>query len=415
MKPKSALGPIFLIVIVDVLALTVMIPLLPFYAQAFGATPLTVGLLFAVFAACQLVSGPILGNLSDRYGRRRLLLVSQAGMLASLLTMAFADGLWMLFLGRIISGLTAGNLTIAQAYITDHTRPEERTRAFGVIGIAFGLGFAVGPAIAGWLSSHPPDASHAELVSALARPLFLAAGLSGLSILTTAALLDNAPPPAHAPAAPGEPPPPAGRRLGVLEWKGYVQYFRRATLAPLLLQFFLFSIAFSTFIGGFALFAERRFTWNGHPFGSDEVGYIYAYSGVLGIIIQGGLLRRLAQRFGDAPLVVAGFTFSVVGYFVLGAVESVAMLLVAATITAFGHGFIRPALTARITHVCDRHEQGVVLGLTQSLNSLATVFAPPLGNLAIEGGHLFVWAATAAVISLLGLLVATLPRAAAPR
>src|SRR5687768_3458908 len=140
-RERSPLGPIFLIVLVDVLALTIMIPLLPFYSTEFGASPVMVGMLFAVFSACQLVSGPILGNLSDRFGRKPLLLISQAGMLVSLLVLAFANSLTMLFIGRIISGTTAGNLTIAQAYITDHTRPENRTRAFGVIGIAFGLGF----------------------------------------------------------------------------------------------------------------------------------------------------------------------------------------------------------------------------------------------------------------------------------
>ena len=413
-RPRSPLGPIFLIVLVDVLSLTIMIPLLPFYSQAFGASAVEVGFLFAVFSACQLVSGPILGNLSDRHGRRPLLLMSQAGMLVSLLVLAFAESLAMLFVGRIISGFTAGNLTIAQAYITDHTRPEERTRAFGVIGIAFGIGFAIGPAISGVLAQHDPGAGHQEMVDAMARPLFLAAALSALSIVTTATLLRH------------EKPPGAEqdqrRRLGVLEWRGYVAYFRRPKLRSLLLQFFLFSIAFSVFITGFALFAEDRF-----DYGPKQVGYVYAYAGVLGILIQGGLLRQLSKRYGDAALVIAGFTASAVGYLILGLVGSIAPLLVAITITSFGHGFTRPALTARVTHVVDRHEQGLVLGLTQSLQSLAAVFAPPLGNLLIEHHQHFAWAAAAAVVSFLALLGAlatrdedvaadpTLPPAAPPR
>jgi MFS family permease len=389
-RARSPLGPIFLIVLVDVLSLTIMIPLLPFYSQAFGASEVTVGLLFSVFSACQLVSGPILGNLSDRFGRRPLLLLSQAGMLASLLTLAFASSLWMLFLGRIISGFTAGNLTIAQAYITDHTRPDQRTRAFGVIGIAFGVGFAIGPAISGVLAQHRLFASHQEIVDAMARPLFLAAGLSALSILTTATLLRHEKPPGAE--------QDSRRRLGILEWRGYFAYFRRPRLRSLLLQFFLFSIAFSVFITGFALFAEDRF-----HYGPQEVGYLYAYAGVLGILIQGGLLRQLSKRYGDAPLVTAGFLFSSIGYFVLGIAPSLALLLVAITVTSFGHGFVRPALTARVTHVVDRHEQGVVLGLTQSLQSLAAVFAPPLGNLLIEHHQLFWWAAAAGLVSVLAL------------
>jgi len=399
---KSPLVPIFLIVLVDVLALTIMFPLMPFYTEAFGGTPVTVGLLIAVFSACQLVSGPILGNLSDRYGRRPMLLISQFGMICSLLTMAFAQSLWWLFVGRIISGATAGNLTIAQAYITDHTKPENRTRAFGVIGIAFGFGFAIGPAIAGALASHPKGAPHAEMVAALARPLFLAAALSGLSFLTTLSLLrDDVPR-----AAPAEIAGPAGRRLGVLEWRGYLQYFQRPELAALLYQFFLFASSFAMFIGGFALFAERRFTWHGHPFGQTEVGYCYAYTGVLGMVIQGGLLKRLSVRFGDARLVATGFLLSGIGYLALGFTYSIALLLVVAAVMSFGNGVLRPALTARVTRTVARHEQGVVLGLTQSLNSLALMITPTLGNLLIEH-HLSVWwALLAAAFSGLGLVLA---------
>ncbi len=411
-RARSPLAPIFLIVLVDVLSLTIMIPLLPFYAQAFGASPFTVGLLFGVFSACQLISGPILGNLSDRFGRKPLLLFSQAGMMASLLVLAQSTELWMLFVGRIVSGFTAGNLTIAQAYITDHTKPEERTRAFGVIGIAFGVGFAVGPAVGGWLSSHPPGLSHAAQIAALARPLYLAATLSMISIITTSLLLRHEPAPGAptAPGAPGAPPPPSGRRLGVLEWRGYLAYLGRPHLRGVLLQFFLFSIAFSTFIGGFAMFAERRYTWDNHPFGSDEVGYVYAYVGILGIFIQGGLLRPLSKRYGDVPLIIAGFVFSAVSYFMLGLFAALSVSMVALTIGSFGSGFLRPALTARVTQVVARHEQGVVLGLTQSLQSLAAVFAPPLGGLLIQERHLLLWAAAAGVCSALGLMVAMAAR-----
>jgi MFS family permease len=405
-KARSPLGPIFLIVLVDVLSLTIMIPLLPFYAKAFGASDLAVGFLFAVYSACQLVSGPILGNLSDRHGRRPLLLVSQAGMVASLLVLAFASHLWALFVGRIISGFTAGNLTIAQAYITDHTKPDQRTRAFGVIGIAFGIGFALGPAMAGAMSQVPIIETHADMIDALARPLFVAAGLSVLSFITTFVLLKERPvqvetqTPDAAPAGP-VPPPPAGRRLGLLEWSGYIQYFRRPRLPALLLQFFLFSIAFSFFFSGFALFIGKRFGW-----GTHEVGYLYAYAGVLGILIQGGLLRMLSRKYGDAPLVIAGFAFSALGYLVLGFAQTVALLVISTTIASFGQGFLRPALTARITHTCDSHEQGTVLGLTQSMQALAQVFVPPAGALLIQHHLLFAWAACAAAVSAAALAVA---------
>lgn len=149
---RSPLTPIFLTVLVDVLAMTLVLPLLPFYAQHFGASPLVVTVLTASFAACQLISGPILGRISDSAGRRPTLLVSQMGTFIGFLILGGANSLWMLFAGRIIDGLTAGNLSIAQAYISDVTEPENRTKAFALIGIAFGAGFLLGPAASGFLA-----------------------------------------------------------------------------------------------------------------------------------------------------------------------------------------------------------------------------------------------------------------------
>src|SRR4051812_18590707 len=148
----GALLPIFLIVTVDILGLTIVLPLLPFYAEHYGASPTVVGLLVTVFAVCQLISGPILGQLSDRFGRKPMLLISQVGTLIGFVILARADALIWVFLSRIIDGFTAGNLSIAQAYISDVTEPKDRAKSFAIIGIAFGLGFLIGPAISGYLS-----------------------------------------------------------------------------------------------------------------------------------------------------------------------------------------------------------------------------------------------------------------------
>src|SRR5258708_1316496 len=150
---RSPLLPIFLIVSVDVLGLTLFLPLLPFYAERLGANPTVVGLLGPTYAVCQLVGGPMLGRLSDHVGRRPLLLVSQAGTLIGFLILAFANSLWLVFLSRVIDGLTAGNLSLAQAYISDVTKPEERAKSFGLIGIAFGMGFLVRPRVSGDLAT----------------------------------------------------------------------------------------------------------------------------------------------------------------------------------------------------------------------------------------------------------------------
>src|SRR5678809_980453 len=171
---KSPLLSIFLIVLVDVLGLTIILPLLPFYAESLGATPRVVGLLVSAYAICQLLAGPPLGHLSDRIGRRPVLLVSQIGTCIGFLILAYAHTLWLVFLARIIDGLTAGNLTVAQAYIADVTDVQKRTKSFGMIGIAFGIGFLIGPGITGFLAQFGNT-----------YPIFAAAGLSFTSILCT--------------------------------------------------------------------------------------------------------------------------------------------------------------------------------------------------------------------------------------
>ncbi|GAC1346433.1 MAG: tetracycline resistance MFS efflux pump [Myxococcales bacterium] len=394
---RSPLLPIFLIVLVDILGLTIILPLLPFYAEKLGATAQQATLLVSVYAVCQLVAGPLLGRMSDRTGRKPLLLVSQLGTFIGFLILANAWALWVVFLSRVIDGLTAGNLSLAQAYIADVTAPKDRARSFAVIGIAFGIGFLVGPAVSGFLSGYGYQ-----------WPIYAAAALSLTSIVCTATLLPANPPLPEGAAGPGagEPEAPAGpggQRLSILAWGQYAAYFRRPGLASLLLQFFAFTIAFAAFTAGFALFAERRFTWHARPFGPKEVGYVFAYSGFLGIILQGGLIGRLVKRFGEAALVRAGFLAAAVGYALLAAAAGVPVLLAAATVAAFGNGVLRPALTSLITQQVSRREQGTVLGLNQSLLSIAQIAGPALAGALIDRGFLASWALFAAAVVLGGL------------
>lgn len=386
-----ALLPIFLVVLVDVLGMTLILPLLPFYAERFGASPLTVGLLGASFAACQLVSGPILGGLSDRYGRRPLLLVSQLGTFAGFLLLARAEALWVVFVSRAIDGATAGNLTIAQAHITDVTPPAQRARAFAVIGVSFGLGFLVGPAVSGWLAQH----DHRW-------PVYAAAALSATSVLATAVLLRDPKPEERAAASAGPfrdaAPPPAGRRLGVFDWGGYAEYFRRPTLGALLGLFFCFALSFALFTSGFALFAERRLLGAaGQPWGPREVGYVFAYSGLLGIILQGGLVGRAVRRFGERRLVGLGFACIAGSYLLLGFARTLPLVLASATVSSVGSSALRGPLTALITRRCDRTEQGLVLGLTQSMTSLAQIVGPVLSGVLIDHAWLRAWSLAAAI------------------
>ncbi len=389
---RSPLLPIFLIVLVDVLGLTIVIPLLAIYSETFGASPFVATLIMSSFAICQLISGPILGKLSDRYGRRPVLLVSQIGTLAGFVILAKADALWMVFAGRILDGATAGNLAIAQAYISDHTAPEKRAKSFALIGIAFGLGFAIGPVISGWLSHH-----------SLAAPFWLAAALSGCSILGTIFILPKDQPTAALPTA--QAVTAGGGRLGILDWGMYAGYFRRPALGRLLAQFFVYMFSFSLFIGCFALYAERHYRWDGHYFTPREIGFAFAGSAVIGLVIQGGLIGRLVARFGEASLSRFGFVTLFIGYGLLGTSDSLYMLAVSIFFSSIGNSLLRPALTSLVSRLADRTEQGVVLGLTQSLSSLAAIVAPPIAGILVEHDLGIVWAWLGALAGLVGFLL----------
>ena len=390
---SSPLLPIFLIVLVDVLGFTIILPLLPFYSEHLGASPTIVGALVSTYAVCQLIAGPILGQLSDRRGRRPILLVSQVGTLIGFLMLAFSTHIWMVFLARAIDGATAGNLTIAQAYISDVTKPEDRAKSFALIGIAFGFGFLVGPAIAGFLAHFGYQA-----------PIFLASALSLTTILCTFFLLPRREVLHDLNAEPDANPGPGGRRLSLISWGEYRRYFRNKELAQLLLQWLLFSFSFSTFISGFALFAERRYLWDGRPVGVREVGYIFAFTGFLGMIMQGGVVGRLVKRFGERKVVRIGFISSALGYAVAGLTHTVGQLLCVNAFSSIGGAGLRPTLTSLITQRAGRREQGVILGLTQSLMSVAQITAPIISGLMIDRHLLTSWAIWAGILAGLALL-----------
>jgi len=397
---RSPLAAIFSIVAVDVLAFTLIVPLLPFYAERFGASPQQVGLLVSTFALGQLVAGPFLGNLSDRVGRKPVLVVSQVGTLLGFLLLAEARTLAMVFVARALDGITAGNLTVAQAAIADVTPPERRTRAYALIGVAFGLGFLVGPAAAGLLASRD-----------VRLPIWCAAALSATSIALTVTLL---PSPADVPPVPegslrrrGTSGPAHERRLGLFDWRVYRRPLTHPRVAPRLFQYFLFGVSFALFTSGFALFAERRFvTAAGLPWGPREVGFALAVSGLFGVLLQGGVVARAAARFGDAPLVVFGFVFQALGLVVLAWSHTLAQLAGVLVLMSLGNAPLRPALTSLATRAAGPDDQGLVLGLAQSLMSVAQVLAPLAAGALIEHARLASWALSAALVSALGAVFA---------
>jgi MFS family permease len=380
-----SLVPVFLIVLVDVFGMTLVLPLLAIYAETFGATPFQATLLVSVYAACQLVSGPLLGHASDRHGRKLMLVLSQIGTFVGFIILARATTLWVVFVSRVIDGATAGNLSLAQAYIADHTETKDRAKSFGLIGIAFGLGFFIGPTLTGYLSGR----------YGYTTPIYLAAAMSATSILCTSVLLRGGVQNRHA----------FDQRVNALSWATYTQYFTRPALRARLLQFFFFMLSFSTFIAGFALFAERRFIWAGEPFGPREIGYVFGYVGLLAIILQGGGIGWLVRRFNENTLVRAGFVALLVAYLGLGVTYTISVLLVVSALASLGHGLLRPVLSSLITQHAARHEQGVVLGITQSLMSMASIAAPMAAGVLIQYGLLTEWAWLAAGFAGMGCVM----------
>ncbi|MDP3276782.1 MAG: MFS transporter [Deltaproteobacteria bacterium] len=381
----SPLAAIFLVVLVDVFGMTLVLPLLAPYAERFHATPFQATLLVSTYAACMLMAGPVLGALSDRFGRKPLLIVSQIGTLIGFVLLARAETLAMLFFARALDGATAGNLSLAQAYVSDRTPPEKRTGAFALIGIAFGLGFFIGPAITASL-----------LRFGYTAPIWLAAAMSATSIVCSIALLEGGMPPKDTDAT---------RRLSPLAWGTYAPYFSKPIVGVLLLEYLMYTLSFSAFTSGFALFAERTYRWHNVLFTPREVGYVFAYAGFLGIMVQGGALRRLVPRFGESRLIRIGFAGNVLGYGVLAAFPSIAGLFAACTITSIANAMLRPSLTSVVSQRSEASEQGLILGLLQSLSSVGAIVAPMLAGKLIEHGYLAGWAALPAVFSLIALVL----------
>ncbi|HYF62435.1 MAG TPA: MFS transporter, partial [Herpetosiphonaceae bacterium] len=260
---RSPLLTIFLIAFVGMLGYGIVIPVTPFYAKTFGASDTTIGLLIGSYALMQFIFAPILGRLSDRVGRRPVLLVSLAGTIASLLLFGLANSLVLLFVGRVLDGITGGNISIAQAYIADVTTEENRARGMGMIGAALGLGFIAGPALGAFLSQN----GNYQL------PIFVAAGVAAASFLMTAFMLPEPPRTAQRPAQ--------ARTLDVVR---LVRALGNPRIGVLLLITLLVGLAFTAFETTFALFVLRRLEYS-----SKGTGYALAYIGIVVAVIQGGL------------------------------------------------------------------------------------------------------------------------------
>jgi DHA1 family tetracycline resistance protein-like MFS transporter len=353
-KPRGrSLGPVLLTVLLDLLGFGLVIPLLSFYAEDYGATPLQVTLLMAVYSIAQFVFAPVWGSLSDRIGRRPVMLLSIAGSALALSGFALATTVPMLFLFRGLHGMCAANISTAQAYVADVTTPENRARGMGLIGASFGLGFSLGPWLGGELSAF-----------GLVVPIWTAAGLSALNFAWALFGLPESRPVGDRATArrPLDP-----RAL----WKGVSHPVVGAAIALTFAATFAFALLESTF----ALVAEH--SWD---MGAQDVGRLFGLIGVVGIVIQGGLIGRLVARFGERILVIFGYLCTASGLVTLGLAPGGLTVWGGCTLIAIGQSVANPSLQSLISRAVSADEQGAILGVNQSLGALARATAPPLGG-----------------------------------
>ncbi len=375
---NSRLLTIFVIVFVDLLGFSLILPLLPYYAETYGATPLIVGLLVASYAAAQLVGAPLLGRLSDRFGRRPVLLLSVTGTLIGFLLLGFAEPLgrllagWVapqavnavivgiLFISRILDGLTGGNITVAQAYITDVTDEQNRAKGLGLIGAAFGLGFIIGPAAGGALSQWGYNI-----------PAFAAATVSFLNLIAIFFLLPESLTSERRELAMQNRRPP-------FTLKAMLQAMQRPKVGPLLHVRFFYGLAFATFQSIFALYAQSI------GLTPQTTGYVLAYVGLLSVITQAGLIGMLTRRFRENWLIITGLWVMAGSLLAWAFTDQLLPLLVVMLPLALSGGVLNTVLQSAVTKSVSQEEVGGILGIAGSLEAISRVIAPSVGGFLIQ-------------------------------
>lgn len=391
----KAILPIFVIVLVDLLGLTIIIPLLPLYATAFGASPLMIGLLGSVYPVMQFVAAPVLGSLSDRYGRKPVLLISQIGTFLGFLLLGVANGLPLLFISRLVDGISGGNISTAQAVISDSTNEKTRTPAMGMIGAAFGLGFTVGPVIA--------FTSLAASGNNYALPAYIAAACSLVSILLTTFWLKESLPPEKRNLTKSLARPSFSNMLGALKLPG---------IGFLLLLMFAQQGVFFSFEQLLPLFTLNRMGMN-----ASGNAAIFVFVGIITVIVQGGLVRIWSKKFGDRWLILLGVSALAIGLFLTALTPAQALpsysrsaiqaelktsdtaknkvvlpdesnkgwfglgwLMVAMIPAAVGGAVLSPTINSAISKRASPGEIGRMLGLSAAFSSAANAITPTVGG-----------------------------------
>ena len=362
MKQSKVFLVLFSSVFIDLIGFGIIIPLLPFYAQDFGATPQVVTLVVATFSLMQFICTPIWGNLSDRFGRRPIILASIAGSGVSYLLFAFANSLPMLFLARALSGAMGSTLTVSQAYMADITTPENRAKGMGIIGAAIGGSLTLGPAIGGILAGSDPENLNYQL------PFLAATSLSLIAFIFAFFAL----PESYSNRGDGS-SQPSKRGLSAL-----VAAFKNSQVLPFISILFLVGLAFSGIESVFTLWTERELNW-----GPQQNGYLFMFVGVIGVLIQGGLIGKLAKRFGESGLMISGLISLGIGLLLIPFGNTLPLLLLSWTFVAVGNATYRPTLNSLLSQSIPANQLGTTLGAAQS----AFVFSRIIGS--VLAGFLF--------------------------
>ncbi len=366
-----------MVVLVDLMGFGIVLPLLPFYASHFNAGPVQVGLLYSVYSFCQLVASPFWGSLSDRIGRKPVMLVSTLGACAAYLLFAFSGSFAMIFLSRLVAGTMGGNISTAQAYIADVTTPDRRAKGMGLLGAAFGIGFALGPAIASLLihSSLARAFEHAGMPGAAvfldqnkyALPGFFAAGLSFLSAALVFFCLPE-------PAKAGESDAVRVKRYSIFS-KEFWSAAGGATLPLLMAALFTLSFGQSSLYSSFPLFCKTALSMS-----AEAVGMQFAFMGLIAVVIQGGLIRPLEKRFGERRLFIVGCALMAAGFAMIPLARSQGTLMATLAVMGIGGSLNGPTLNSLISKKAVPGRVGAAMGSAQGISALGRVIGPTWGG-----------------------------------
>ena len=351
---------IFLIVFVGMMGTSLLAPLIPFYAARLGLTPEYITVIIGIYALCQFVAAPLWGQISDRWGRKPVLLLTSAGSCFAFALLGFADSVWLLILSRVIGGVCAGNLATAYAYVTDVTTPENRASGMGKVGAAFGLGFILGPALGGLLAG-----GDTVMDANFVRPAIAAASIAAVAFLCAVFFLKES----RKVSVPDLAKPQKPFSLNPLGRFDIV--FRNRDLMLVLAVAFLLLLASSVREATIALWLHDEFKLS-----SKELGFLFAYTGLVITALQGAVLGRVSKRFGEENILIWGIIAYGAGLVCFVLVQSMTALIVGTTLNAIGTAVFSNALPTVSSKLASNDQRGLVLGVYQSTGSLSRFVGP---------------------------------------